>query len=100
MYHLARQTSIWGEDALEFRPERWLDANKEPVSQYQFVTFNAGPRICLGKSLALLELKTAIATLYRQFHFELKTSQPVTYGTSLTLPMKHPLRMKVSKRVI
>ena len=40
---MGRMESLWGNDAHEFRPERFLD---EPQpSQYKFIAFNAGPRI-------------------------------------------------------
>ena len=47
---------------LEFRPERWLSADGtrfEPHDSYRFMAFNAGPRICLGKDLAYLQLAKA-----------------------------------------
>ena len=55
--------SIWGEDAHEFRPERWLDESGIPIKAKEFqgyrhlLTFGDGPRTCLGKNFALLELK-------------------------------------------
>jgi len=39
--------SIWGPDAMTFRPQRWLEM-KKPPSAFKFPTFNAGPRLCLG----------------------------------------------------
>lgn len=58
-----RCKSIWGEDAHEFRPERWLDESGIPIKAKEFqgyrhlLTFGDGPRTCLGKNFALLELK-------------------------------------------
>jgi cytochrome P450 len=58
--------SIWGEDAVEFKPERWLDgargvppSAKEYPGYYHTMTFLEGPRTCLGKGFALLELKVS-----------------------------------------
>ena len=39
---------IWGEDALEFKPERWLGANGRELEQY-LVSFSKGPRACIGQ---------------------------------------------------
>ena len=44
VYSLHRRTDIWGPDANEFRPERWASAR--PV--FEYLPFNAGPRICPG----------------------------------------------------
>ncbi|KAF8308490.1 cytochrome P450 [Clavulina sp. PMI_390] len=46
---------LWGDDAAEFRPERWLE--KESLAEitadpFRFIAFNAGPRICLGQNFA------------------------------------------------
>ncbi|ALA56956.1 cytochrome P450 [Nitrospira moscoviensis] len=53
-----------------FRPERWLAGGGCPVSGHNpraFVPFGAGPRFCPGRNLALLEMKSAIAMLCRNF---------------------------------
>jgi cytochrome P450 len=55
-----------------FRPERWLaDAEKLPEhDQSVHVPFGSGPRICPGRSLALVEMRVVLATLYRGFEVE------------------------------
>merc|ERR1711907_929933 len=58
---------LWGPDASEWRPSRWLEgvlATKEP-SPFVYSGFQAGPRICLGKDLALLEAKSCVAMLMK-----------------------------------
>lgn len=59
--------------------------------------FQAGPRICLGQNLALLEAKCVIARLVRAFDFRLAVDkEQITYKNSLTLPMKNGLPMIVT----
>jgi cytochrome P450 len=55
--------------AAEFRPERWLPGAPEQRAAAS-VPFGSGPRICPGRSLALLELKVLLAALYRGFDVE------------------------------
>ncbi|KAF8372128.1 cyp-13B1, partial [Pristionchus pacificus] len=62
--HFSRQ--LWGEDADEFRPERWLDRNRR-VAAINFLAFGAGPRVCIGMRLAMMEEKIALAHLLRRF---------------------------------
>lgn len=44
IWSMHRREDLWGEDASEFRPERW--ATKRP--HFEYLPFNAGPRICIG----------------------------------------------------
>lgn len=54
--------------AREFRPERWL-LGATPAAQHRsgFVPFGSGPRLCPGRSLALLEAKAAISMVCQNF---------------------------------
>ena len=64
------------------------------------MSFNAGPRVCLGKSLAELEGVYVLVGLLQRFRFSLMDpDQPVEYNLSATLPMKPPgLRVRVESR--
>ncbi|KAI0648738.1 cytochrome P450 [Trametes meyenii] len=70
-----RDKELWGEDAFEFRPERW-DALPEAVSSIPGIwannlTFMGGQHACLGFRFSLNEVKVAVFTLLRAFEFEL-----------------------------
>ena len=52
-----------------FRPERWLSIHP---SAYEFMPFSAGPRYCIGTSLAMMQLKIALTILFKRFRFVLK----------------------------
>ncbi|KAJ3883916.1 cytochrome P450 [Lentinula edodes] len=59
---------IWGEDAEEFNPLRWLPENNfGQVSST--LTFLAGPHACIGKTMAIIEMKAVIAALIANFEF-------------------------------
>ncbi|KAH9928291.1 cytochrome P450 [Fomitopsis serialis] len=74
-----RSKVIWGEDALEFRPERWDNvpeaAQKVPGTWGNMMTFLGGPRACIGYRFSLVEMKALIFTLIRAFEFELAVPQ-------------------------
>lgn len=60
-----RQKSIYGEDANEFRPERW--ENLKPG--WNFMPFGTGPRICLGQQFALTEASYITIRMVQEFPF-------------------------------
>ncbi|KZT65615.1 cytochrome P450 [Daedalea quercina L-15889] len=79
LYHLHRDESIWGSDAAEFRPERWTEASPERKKQMMdaFAPFSVGPRACIGRSLAIMQLHIIIASLLRRYDFVLKSDAPL-----------------------
>lgn len=58
-----RRKDIWGEDAAEFRPERWEGKRVG----WEFLPFNGGPRICLGQQFALTEAGYVIVRMLQRF---------------------------------
>lgn len=94
-YAMGRMTSIWGEDAEEFRPERWLDNGVfKPESPFIFTAFQAGPRICLGKEFAYRQMKILAAALLYFFRFRLANeNEEATYRVMLTLHMSKGLHL-------
>jgi len=60
MHH---RKDLWGADADEFRPERWI--GRKPG--WEFLPFNGGPRICLGQQFALTEAAYVTVRLVQRF---------------------------------
>ncbi|KAK1951964.1 cytochrome P450 [Colletotrichum sublineola] len=111
--------SIWGPDALDFKPSRWL---QPAVQQQQFFTpprgtylpWSGGPRACPGQKMSQVEFVTVFATLFRRCTVEpalrpgesaddarrrllglMRDSQPI-----LTLQMNRPeeVRLRWARR--
>ncbi|KAL0700458.1 hypothetical protein Bca4012_056580 [Brassica carinata] len=101
IYAAGRMKSTWGEDCLEFIPERWIspvDGKFINHDQYRFVAFNAGPRICLGKDLAYLQMKTIAAAVLLRHRLTVVPGHKVEQKMSLTLFMKNGLLVNLHKR--
>ncbi|GJJ74892.1 hypothetical protein EMPS_07250 [Entomortierella parvispora] len=110
---MGRNKSVWGQDADLFVPERWLvpDPTADPTSsaarfgkfraesQFKFISFNAGPRLCLGQTFAILEAMVTTCILLQRYEFKLVPRHPTPrMKGSVTLPMKDPLMTIVSER--
>ncbi|KAF9365875.1 hypothetical protein BGX34_007824 [Mortierella sp. NVP85] len=94
---MGRDTAIWGPDAKEYKPERWLEGDK--ASPSKFPAFHAGPRTCLGQQFATIEAVTFMSLMFRRFNFELVDphNEP-GYGAGLTLPVAKGLPIRVTRR--
>ncbi|KAK3988704.1 cytochrome P450 [Cladorrhinum sp. PSN332] len=60
---------IWGQDAKEFRPERWLEENAKELERW-FMAFGQGYQSCPGQHIARIEMSKIAATLVRDYDIE------------------------------
>ncbi|KAF9040810.1 cytochrome P450 [Panaeolus papilionaceus] len=70
VFYMHRRKDLWGPDALEFDPDRFLDHRLHKYltpNPYIFCPFNAGPRICLGQQFAYHEATFYLVRLLQQF---------------------------------
>lgn len=59
-YTIHRDKEVWGDDAeVSFRPERWFERDPAAI-QLAFNPFSYGPRACVGKNLATMELQVMV----------------------------------------
>ena len=72
LYSVGRVEEIWGEDCLEFKPERWVSKKGGTIHvlSYKFIAFNAGPRSCLGKDVSFIELKMVAIAILLNYHIQ------------------------------
>ncbi|KAH7537712.1 hypothetical protein FEM48_Zijuj03G0122100 [Ziziphus jujuba var. spinosa] len=71
---LHRDPDIWGPDANEFKPERFAEGvSKACKSPQGYIPFGLGARLCLGKNLAMVELKVVVSMIVSRFAFSLST---------------------------
>lgn len=78
-----KSEALWGDDALEFKPDRWLpksDQDKHAASggatsNYAFMTFLHGPRSCIGQAFAKAEFACLLASWIGRFKLELHNEE-------------------------
>ncbi|QIW97180.1 hypothetical protein AMS68_002698 [Peltaster fructicola] len=103
VYALHRRKDYYGEDAEEFRPERWLD-NAETGKKglrvgWEYLPFNGGARICLGQQFALTEASYTTVRLMQSFSkLESRDSEPWIEGLSLTCTSFNGTKVSLTPR--
>ncbi|KAI3450693.1 hypothetical protein Pfo_007358 [Paulownia fortunei] len=99
-YAMGRMERIWGADCLEFKPERWLqDGVFKQENPFKYPVFQAGPRVCLGKEMALVEMKTVALSLIRQFDIQVAMpDQAPKFMPGLTATVRGGLPVIVRER--
>ncbi|KAK5132091.1 hypothetical protein LTR08_000341 [Meristemomyces frigidus] len=69
IYAMHRRKDLWGEDALEYKPERWEDPKRSRLlgGGWLFTPFSGGPRICLGQQYAMTEASYCLVRLLQRY---------------------------------
>jgi cytochrome P450 len=86
-------------EAREFKPDRWLKESRCPVHNTDaFTPFGAGPRYCPGRNLAILEIRSVIAMLFKNFNVELITPYEDVREIMAFTMMASGYNVRLSKR--
>lgn len=85
-------------DPLRFDPDRWLPERAKAIHKYAYFPFGGGPRICIGNHFAMMEAVLVLATLIREYRFEVLPGQTLTLKPSVTLRAAKDLRVRLLSR--
>ncbi|KAI9439892.1 cytochrome P450 [Lactarius indigo] len=93
IYHLNRDPSIWGADAAEWKPERWLVPLPQSVADAKIqgvyantMTFIGGARACIGFKFSQLEMKVVLSQIIPAFRLAPPEAEIVWRFGSISTP--------------
>ncbi|MCR8993782.1 cytochrome P450 [Brevibacillus laterosporus] len=94
---LHRDKDAWGDDADEFRPERFEDPDKVPHHAYK--PFGNGQRACIGMQFALHEATLVLGMILQNFELIDHTNYQLSIQQTLTIkPEEFYIRVKQRKK--
>ncbi|KAL8534790.1 hypothetical protein ACS0TY_010718 [Phlomoides rotata] len=100
---MGRDPKVW-EDPMEFRPERFVGEAFDITGskEIKMMPFGAGRRVCPAHALAMLHLEYFVANLMWWFEWRAVEGDEVdlTEEQEFTIVMKHPLRARISHRIM
>ncbi|XP_073951835.1 cytochrome P450 4V2-like [Choristoneura fumiferana] len=101
LHGMHRNPKYWGDDAEQFRPERFLEGPlRHPV---QFIPFSYSIRNCLGGTYAMMSIKTVLATMLRRYRLlppagldpqQIKEPLPVSFNLMMRHVDNYTLRLE------
>lgn len=75
-----------------FNPARWEVDRPRP---YTYMAFSAGPRMCIGASFAMMELKIVLAMILQRFRLSVVPGARIDRQVTVTLAPRHGLPMRI-----
>ncbi|KAI5641921.1 cytochrome p450 domain-containing protein [Phthorimaea operculella] len=94
IFNLHRNPKVW-DKPMEFRPERFENPLKDP---FTFVAFSAGSRNCIGQKFAMLEMKTTISAIVRNFKILPSDLPEPNVGMVIVLRSQNGVHIKLEER--
>ncbi|ESZ92114.1 hypothetical protein SBOR_7493 [Sclerotinia borealis F-4128] len=94
-YAMQYRKDIWGEDADEFKPERWEGRR----AGWEFIPFGGGPRKCIGQQFSLTEASYIIVRFLQKYDQieNLEKPGPVLYHHAVTNRSRNGVQVRLHR---
>ncbi|CAO1381140.1 unnamed protein product [Diamesa hyperborea] len=97
MIYLVNKNSKYYSDPEKFMPERFMETNEKIDNSFIYTPFSAGPRNCIGQKFAMLELKSTISSIVKNFEL-LPSNQKPKLTMQLVLKSTNGVHVGFKKR--
>lgn len=96
---LIHRDERWFKSPHDFLPDRWTSAFKEQLPRFAYFPFGGGARSCIGENFAHMEMLIVIATIAREWSFEIpQGSRNILPQARITLHPDQPIKLKLRRR--
>jgi enediyne biosynthesis protein E7 len=97
LYLLHRHPRFW-KDPDTFWPERFAAEHEAERPRFAYMPFAAGPRHCIGETLALYEMLVHLYKVARRYRLRYVPDRPIELEAQVNLRTRHPLHMRLERR--
>jgi enediyne biosynthesis protein E7 len=97
LYLLHRHPDFWQEPE-RFWPERFAPEHEAERPRFAYMPFAAGPRHCIGETLALYEMLMHLYKVARRYRLTYVPDRPLELEAQINLRTRHPLHMRLERR--
>ncbi|HUL17859.1 MAG TPA: cytochrome P450 [Steroidobacteraceae bacterium] len=97
LYLLHRHPQFWREPE-RFDPERFAPEHEAERPRFAYMPFAAGPRHCIGETVALYEMLMHLYKVGRRYHLSYVPDKPLELEAQINLRTRHPLYMRLERR--
>lgn len=98
IYAVHHNELVWGEDHMEYKPERFEPDKVKNMDSYAFIPFSAGPRNCIGQLFALHEVKVVVAKILLKYKLEVDKSHPLEIMPEVVLRARDGIKLFFTSR--
>jgi cytochrome P450 family 4 len=96
---MARNPDLW-ENPLEFIPERFnVETTAERMNPYTYIPFSAGSRNCIGQKFAILEVKSTVSKILRNFKLSAGENSETLDSLELVIKSKNGVQILLQNRL-
>jgi enediyne biosynthesis protein E7 len=97
LYLVHRHPRFW-KDPEAFWPERFAPEHEAERPRFAYMPFAAGPRHCIGETLALFEMFMHLYKVARRYRLRYVPDKPLELEAGINLRTRHPLHMRLEAR--
>lgn len=96
--YLTHRHTDWWENPEDFVPERFAPDATTGRHRFAYFPFGGGPRQCIGKGLAMMNITLTLATMAQRFKLKMVPGHEVKFGIEITLYPRGGLPMLLQRR--